>query len=327
MSVQVSKTAPGKINLFFAVGDVQENGYHPVASLYSSVSLIEKVTVSVGSSQGISQSVSIAEGSPLAEMEASGAFDIASVPLDEKNLAYRGALAVIDAQGLSVEDVSLHLHIEKAVPVAGGMGGGSADAAAAMAAVNEYLVRTGIVATELSAERLLELAAPLGADVPFALQGGISVGLGVGDQLKPVELPEATQPLHLVMVPASFGLSTPHVFAELDRGRAVGDYLSTDGLEVPEALIEALQAQSAPVARVYEIARYIENDLAAPACALAPALKKTLAIQHEGIISSFVSGSGPTIAFLMDSAESAHQLEAALKRKGRFAVAVEAPIK
>ncbi|WP_445610555.1 GHMP family kinase ATP-binding protein, partial [Escherichia coli] len=95
--------------------------------------------------------------------------------LDEKNLAYRGALAVIDAQGLSVEAVSLHLHIEKAVPVAGGMGGGSADAAAAMAAVNEYLVRTDVVATELSGERLLELAAPLGADVPFALQGGISV--------------------------------------------------------------------------------------------------------------------------------------------------------
>ncbi|WP_346845117.1 4-diphosphocytidyl-2C-methyl-D-erythritol kinase [uncultured Rothia sp.] len=322
MSIEVSRQAPGKVNLFFAVGDAQPNGYHPVASLYAAVSLYERVTVSESSLPGISQSVSISEDSPLSEMEQAGDFDLASVPLDERNLAYRAAMAVLDVQGISLDSVALHLHMEKAVPVAGGMGGGSADAAATLLAVNDFLKDSGAVETALSMERLLEVAASLGADVPFAVQGGIAVGLGIGDDLTAVDLPAEIEPLHLVLIPASFGLSTPAVFAELDRGRAAGEYPLPGELVVPVGLLDALQTFSQPRERAQKIARFIENDLAAPACTLAPELLDTLCIGEDRALVSFVSGSGPTIVFLMESADSAKNLEIELKKRHIFAVAV-----
>ena len=125
MSVSVKATAPGKVNLYFAVGPLKSDGYHDVASLYAAVDILETVTLTETDAPGMSQSMSVAHGSPVAQQMELGAFDPSVVPLDHTNLAYRGAAAVLDEAGLSPADVCLNLHIEKAVPVAGGMGGGS----------------------------------------------------------------------------------------------------------------------------------------------------------------------------------------------------------
>lgn len=297
MTLSVSATAPGKVNLYFAVGPLREDGYHEVASLYAATDVLERVTISSAHEPGIAQSMSVAEGSPVAEQVAAGAFDPAVVPLDESNLAYRGAAAVVAAQGLDIQDVAVQLHIDKAVPVAGGMGGGSADAAAAMKAMNDYLVQAGLAAEHLGLERLLELAAPLGADVPFALLGGLAVGTGVGDKLTPIEVPEGVEPLKFGFVPSTAGLSTPAVFRELDAGRAAGRYPAADAtLQVPQELIDLLTSAEPLQKRLPAIAGLLRNDLAAPAVELLPELAETLEKTNAqpGAAVSFVSGSGPT---------------------------------
>ncbi|MGV3102473.1 GHMP family kinase ATP-binding protein [Rothia sp. 32237D007AR] len=304
MTLSVSATAPGKVNLYFAVGPVREDGYHEVASLYAATDVLERVTISSAQAPGITQSMSVVEGSPVAEQVAAGAFDPAVVPLDESNLAYRGAAAVLTEQGLGPVDVAVQLHIEKAVPVAGGMGGGSADAAAAMKAMNAYLVQAGLVAEPLALERLLELAAPLGADVPFALLGGLAVGTGVGDKLTPFEVPEGVEPLRFGFVPSTAGLSTPTVFRELDTGRAAGRYPAPDAtLQVPQELIGLLTSAEPLQKRLPAIAGLLRNDLAAPAVALLPELAETLeqATAQPSVSASFVSGSGPTTAVLKEN--------------------------
>lgn len=299
MTLSVSATAPGKVNLYFAVGPLREDGYHEVASLYAATDVLERITISSAHEPGIAQSMSVAEGSPVAEQVVAGAFDPAVVPLDESNLAYRGAAAVVAAQGLDIQDVAVQLHIDKAVPVAGGMGGGSADAAAAMKAMNDYLVQAGLAAEALGLERLLELAAPLGADVPFALLGGLAVGTGVGDKLTPIEVPEGVEPLKFGFVPSTTaGLSTPAVFKELDAGRAAGRYPAPDAtLQMPQELIDLLTSAEPLQKRLPAIAGLLRNDLAAPAVALLPELAETLeqAKAQFGVSASFVSGSGPTV--------------------------------
>lgn len=298
MTLSVSATAPGKVNLYFAVGPLREDGYHEVASLYAATDVLERVTISSAHEPGIAQSMSVAEGSPVAEQVAAGAFDPAVVPLDESNLAYRGVAAVVAAQGLDIQDVAVQLHIDKAVPVAGGMGGGSADLAAAMKAMNDYLVQAGLATELLGLERLLELAAPLGADVPFALLGGLAVGTGVGDKLTPIEVPEGVEPLKFGFVPSTAGLSTPSVFKELDAGRAAGRYPAPDvTLRVPQELLDLLTSAEPPQERLSAIAGLLRNDLAAPAVALLPELAETLeqAKAQFGVSASFVSGSGPTV--------------------------------
>lgn len=300
-NISVSATAPGKVNLYFAVGPLRQDGYHEVASLYAATDLLERVTIFSVDEPGIAQSMSVVEGSPVAEQVAAGAFDPAVVPLDESNLAYRGAAVVLAEWGLGPADVAVGLHIEKAVPVAGGMGGGSADAAAAMKAMDGYLVQAGLVAGSLGLERMVELAAFLGADVPFALVGGLAVGAGVGDQLTPIEVPEGGEPLGFGFVPAGAGLSTPAVFAELDAGRAVGRYPAADAvLQVPQELVDLLVSVEPLQKRLPLIVGFLRNDLAAPALGLLPELAETLRKVEAwpGVAASFISGSGPTVACL-----------------------------
>lgn len=297
----VSATAPGKVNLYFAVGPLRADGYHEVASLYAATDVLERVTITTAREPGIAQSLSVAPGSPVAQQVSVGAFDPAEVPLDATNLAYRGAEAVLAEQGLAPADVAVQLHIEKAVPVAGGMGGGSADAAAAMKAMNSYLLQAQLVAESVSAERLLELAAPLGADVPFALVGGLAVGTGAGEKLTPIDVPEGVAPLQFGFIPSVAGLSTPAVFKELDAGRAAGRYPAPSAeLEVPPKLCEALTSRAPLADRLPLIAPLLRNDLAAPAVTLLPELAGTLAsaaAESQAAV-SFVSGSGPTVVYI-----------------------------
>lgn len=321
--VEVTATAPGKVNLYFAVGDVQSDGYHPVASLYAAVSLREVVVARVSEQPGIALSMDVPEDSVLAQMEANGDFDRDSVPLDERNLAYKAAVAVLEAQGLSSETRGMHLQITKNVPVAGGMAGGSADAAATLKAVNQLIHDAGWVDAALDTDELMRLASGLGADVPFCLLGGFAVGYGTGTELTPVEAPYGGRALHVVMVLNTRGLSTPEVFAELDRGRAEGRYRAAGKLEVPETLIEALLNTTDLTTRLTALAAALRNDLGGPALALAPELVETVNLQDDSIVAGFVSGSGPTVALLMRSEEGAQRLVAELAKQRRYAIAVK----
>ncbi|MFV4914470.1 4-(cytidine 5'-diphospho)-2-C-methyl-D-erythritol kinase, partial [Microbacterium lacticum] len=146
--------APGKINVFFDVGDVQPDGYHDVASVYQAVSLYEDVWVRRGETDAVA---------------VTGDVDVSGVPRDASNLAVRAARLVAARAGYTG---GIRIDIHKGVPVAGGMGGGSADAAATLVAVNELLD------AHLTPAQLQELGAQLGADVPFAVLGGTAVGTG-----------------------------------------------------------------------------------------------------------------------------------------------------
>ena len=121
--LETQAKAPGKVNLYLAVGKPREDGYHPLATLFSSVNIYETVTARDGQKPGITLSLNIVPDSLVDQQHRAGEFDPAEVPLNEKNLAYRAAVAMAQAHGLTVNDLNLHLHIDKAVPVAGGMAG------------------------------------------------------------------------------------------------------------------------------------------------------------------------------------------------------------
>ena len=301
----VKVRAPGKINAFFRAGPLRADGYHAVASTYLAVSRYEEVAVTARpGTPAASVTVSIGPGSTLAPET------LAGMPLDGRNLAARAALLVAD---LAEKPSGVHIEITKHVPVAGGMGGGSADAAATLVAC-DALWHTGLTREELS-----HLGAELGADVPFALLGGAAVGLGIGDQLTAALAPS---PLHWVLVPADFGLSTPLVYATLDKLRDAAGVAAEDPGEVEAGVLAALRA-----ADPHALARWLHNDLQAAAESLAPSLSTVLARGTGlGALASLVSGSGPTVAFLAAGADHAQELAAALADAGHEAWAVEGPV-
>ncbi len=301
----VKVRAPGKINAYFQAGPLRPDGYHAVASTYLAVSRYEEVAVtSRPGTPATDITVSISPASTLPP-EA-----LAGIPLDDGNLAVKAALLVAD---LAEKPCGVHIEITKHVPIAGGMGGGSADAAAALVAADS-LWHTG-----LSREELSRLGAELGADVPFALLGGAAVGLGIGDELTAALAPV---PLHWVLVPANFGLSTPQVYGTLDRLRAAAGYEAPEPEQVAAGVLTALRA-----ADPQSLAPWLHNDLQPAALELAPELAAVLA-EGEGLgaLASLVSGSGPTLAFLAADAGHARALAAALEDAGHQAWAVEGPV-
>lgn len=276
--------APGKINVFMKVGALQDDGYHDVATAYQAISLYEEV---------------YARPADDFSVRFSGPIDTSGLATDGSNLAIRAArllARVADYRG------GVALEIEKHVPIAGGMGGGSADAAATLVAC-DHLWGTG-----LSRDELHDLAAELGADVPFALMGGTAVGTGRGDQLSPA-LAQGT--FHWVLALADVGLSTPEVYAELDRHRERHVHDIAPAPEQPTVDIEVLQALRAGDA--HQLAEYLYNDLQAPALHLEPSLAATLETgELQGALAGIVSGSGPTVAFLAADQDAALELQVAL---------------
>jgi 4-diphosphocytidyl-2-C-methyl-D-erythritol kinase len=276
--------APAKINLHLSVGPMRRDGYHDVATAYHAVSLHDEVIAS--DSDGLAVSVSAGTGVPVED-----------VPQDPSNLAASAAMALARHVGRS-PDVALH--ITKGIPVAGGMAGGSADAAAALVAC-DALWGTGLSRGELSA-----LGAQVGSDVPFSLTGGTAIGTGRGEVLAPVL---ARGRFQWVAALADGGLSTPDVYAECDRLR--------EGHEVPEPrvrsdLMAALRAGDADA-----LGAALHNDLEEAACSLRPALRQTLDTGRvAGALGAIVSGSGPTVVFLARSAEHAIDIAVALSATG-----------
>jgi 4-diphosphocytidyl-2-C-methyl-D-erythritol kinase len=293
---RVHVRAPGKLNVFFEVGDVQDDGYHDVASAYQAVSLYEDLWAE----PALDFTVSIR-----------GTVDVAGVPSDDRNLALRAARLVAQRIG---HTGGVHLDIVKHVPVAGGMGGGSADAAAALVACD------ALWGADLGSAELHRLAARLGADVPFALMGGTAIGTGRGDQLSPAL---AQGRFEWVVVTRPDGLSTPEVYAHLDSLRTRPDIAPPRKTpDVDPGVLQALRAGDP-----HALAAHTRNDLEAAAVSLRPALGDVLRLgRASGALAGFVSGSGPTLAFLCADATAALDLQVTLSAAGHTALHVHGPV-
>lgn len=280
----VTVRAPAKVNLRLAVGPARADGYHDLVNVFQAVSLFDEVTVTPGPPG--------AEPGPVVvSVDGDRPWDTARVPLDADNLAARAVSLLALETGVRT---GVRVHLRKAIPVAGGMAGGSADAAAALVAC-DTLWGTGV-----PRRRLTELAAELGSDVPFPLLGGTAVGTGRGEVLAPVDAPET---FHWVFALADGGLSTAAVFAEYDRLRPDAPAPRRD----PE-LLAALADGDA-----HRLGAALANDLQRAAFSLRPELAATIGAGRDaGALGAVVSGSGPTCAFLAESAAHARELAAAL---------------
>jgi 4-diphosphocytidyl-2-C-methyl-D-erythritol kinase len=279
--VSVTVRVPAKVNVQLAVGGARPDGFHDLANVFLAVGLYDEVTATPA-------------GALTVTCEGPGADQ---VPLDRTNLAARAALALAERHGL---DPAVHLHIAKDIPVAGGMAGGSADAAGALVACDT------LWGTNTSRDELLAICAELGSDVPFSLVGGAALGTGRGERLRPLDVGGT---FHWVFAAADGGLSTPAVYREFDRLH--------EGTAVPEPapsqeLLDALAKGDAAA-----LAGALFNDLQPAALSLFPSLAGTLAEgRAAGALAALVSGSGPTTAFLVRDAESADRVAEALLASG-----------
>jgi 4-diphosphocytidyl-2-C-methyl-D-erythritol kinase len=280
---RVTVRAPAKVNLALLVGPPRADGYHDLVSVFHAVSLYDELVARPA-----------AEGSVLLDVHGQQAH---VVPLDETNLAVRAARLLADYAGV---DAGVALSITKGIPVAAGMAGGSADAAAALVACD------ALWGTGLGREELGTLAGRLGADVPFALIGGTTVGTGRGDRLTPA-LARGTY--HWVFALSDEGLSTQAVYHELDRLRGRNPVPRPT---VPGAVMTALRSGDATA-----LGQALRNDLERAVCALRPRLRFVLEAGRDlGALGAVVSGSGPTCAFVARDDEHALDLAVGLTATG-----------
>lgn len=283
----ISVRAPAKINLYLAVSPPQPDGYHNLTTVFLAVGLFDTVTVSsVAAGDGLSLTVT----GP----------DSADVPVDETNLAWRAAVLLAQRCGIGADaDIS----IEKQIPVAAGLAGGSADAAATLVALD------GLWGTAMERDQLSELAAELGSDVPFSLHGHVALGTGRGEQLSPVLTRGRTG---WVLGIARSGLSTRAVYAELDRLRG---QRPVPGAQDATSVLTALRREDPEL-----LSRALANDLSAAAVSLRPELRRALRAGEEtGALAALISGSGPTVAYLARDTEHAITVAARLSAEGLFA--------
>lgn len=294
----VHARAPGKINVFLKVGALDDSGYHDVAIAYQAVSLYEDVRAYPADDFSVTTT---------------GTVDISRVPNDASNIAIKAALLLARTTGYRG---GVRLEIEKHVPVTGGMGGGSADAAATLLACDT------LWGTQVPREQMLELAAQLGADVPFAFTGGTAIGTGRGDQLSPAL---AKGQFQWVLALADFGLSTPAVYKELDdhRLRNAQDIFPAElAPSVDSEVLQALRAGDP-----HMLAETLYNDLQAPALHLEPSLSAVLELGEEnGALAGIISGSGPTVAFLAADLDNALELQIALSAAQLMVVRATGPV-
>ncbi|WP_113701981.1 4-(cytidine 5'-diphospho)-2-C-methyl-D-erythritol kinase [Nonomuraea lactucae] len=291
----VTVQVPAKVNVQLSVGPLRDDGYHDLVNVFHAVSIFDEVVAKE------SDSITVSVVGEWADQ----------VPVDDGNLAIQAARALAKHAGRTY---GAHLVIEKSIPVAGGMAGGSADAAGALVACNE------LWGLGLPFEDLLEIAGDLGSDVPFSLMGGTAIGTGRGEQLSELATGGV---FHWVFAVAEGGLSTADVYAQCDRLR------EAEGAEVPwpqvdDALLAALRTGDAPT-----LGARLANDLQPAALSLRPELAHTLeAGRAAGALGVIVSGSGPTCAFLASDADHAGHLATTLSQlpSCRTALAAHGPV-
>jgi 4-diphosphocytidyl-2-C-methyl-D-erythritol kinase len=277
----VTVRVPGKVNVYLGVGPREFSGYHELATIFQAVGIYDEVTVSAADSLTISGLGQFAD----------------QIPTDETNLAWKAAELVARACG---EEPNIHIQIDKSIPIAAGMAGGSADAAATLVACDAYW-NAGIPRDQLDA-----MAATLGSDVPFMLHGGCALGVGRGDVLSPVMIRGS---FHWVFATFDEGLSTAQIYEKTDEMRGL-DF--EDEPEVPTELLSALARGDAPA-----LGRLLHNDLQLAATTSRPQLGRVLEQGIDsGALGAIISGSGPTCAFLVRDESSAIDLVLALKASG-----------
>ena len=297
--------APAKVNVHLRVGPLRTDGFHELQTVYLAVSLFD--TVTARPSEGLSLNVR-GEGSAAGRGPA-------SVPSDRRNLVWQAAELLARHAGISAD---AHLEVDKSIPAAAGLAGGSADAAATLVALD------ALWGTRATRGDLAGLAAQLGSDVPFSLLGGVALGTGRGEQLSPVL---ARRRWDWVLGIAGEGLSTPTVYAQLDSLRAEGRVESVAAGHTGDAAEPVIAAlRSGPASA---LAATLGNDLQAPALRLRPELRRALkAAAEAGARAALVSGSGPTVAALAEDEDAAVKLAATLAGVGVFRTvrAVHGPV-
>lgn len=306
MTREISVRAHGKVNLHLGVGDLLDDGYHELVTVFQSLSLSDTVTLVIDDDDLVTQ------GSIVDNLSVTG-LDAESVPVDATNLAWQAVDKVVDAYRRSyvlenTPRVSIQIH--KGIPTAGGMAGGSADAAAALLATHTLLSQKQ---PSLHPAHLDDLAAELGSDVPFTLHGGTMLGTGRGERLTPML---SRGEYHWALVFATKGLSTPAVFDRLDKlreeGHTIGPSLGTSDL-----------AQSLIAGDATGVARSLVNDLQQPAISLRPDIARTLEMgRRAGALAAVLSGSGPTCAFLCSSELHARDVLDDLLAEGAYSGAI-----
>ena len=283
---------PAKVNLQLSVGPLGSDGYHEVTTVFQAISLFDDVTVATalpGSGITISITGETSKG----------------VPTDSSNLAIKAAQLMAKTYDLPPD---LIIKLKKEIPVAGGMAGGSADAAGVIVGLDS-LFELGI-----SRDEMESVGSKIGADVPFSICGGVAIGTGRGDQITPAL---AKGSYNWVLALSGQGLSTPSVYQECDRLR---EGLSIATPQVSEPLMQALRAGDAKA-----LGKALSNELQSAACSLRPALRLVLDVGVDyGALGGIVSGSGPTVAFLVTDAEHAMDLTVALSSSGVVSSVVRA---
>jgi 4-diphosphocytidyl-2-C-methyl-D-erythritol kinase len=283
---------PAKVNLQLSVGPLGSDGYHEVITVFQAISLFDDVSVAtapVGNGLTIDISGQTSSG----------------VPADSSNLAIRAAELMIKTYDLPTD---LVIKLKKEIPVAGGMAGGSADAAGVIVGLDS-LFELG-----LSRDEMESVGSKIGSDVPFSICGGVAIGSGRGDQITPAL---AKGNYFWVLALSGQGLATPSVYQECDRLR---EGLSITTPQVSEPLMQALRAGDAKA-----LGKSLSNDLQSAACSLRPALRLVLDVGVDyGALGGIVSGSGPTVAFLVSSDEHAMDLTVALSASGVVSSVVRA---
>ncbi|MDA9796781.1 4-(cytidine 5'-diphospho)-2-C-methyl-D-erythritol kinase [Aquiluna sp.] len=277
-------SAPGKINLFFEVGPLRPDGFHSVTSIYQSLAIRQRVGVTPAETWVVTTTGEL----PTEQLNL--------VPKGEENLVVIAAKKLAEFAGIEAQP--MRFETIKQVPVAAGLAGGSADAAAALLALNEHW-SLGVEMTELS-----EVAAKVGSDVPFALLGGTALGVDTGIELERLsDMPTK----HIVLLVSPHGLGTKEVFGEFDRLSPNGEMSLS-----PEEAKAALSNGTLPIGK---------NALWGPAVDLRPELA-----QYAGLVSGqqgFLTGSGPTLYFLTDTKEQADEVAAKLSDLGHFTISTQ----
>jgi len=283
---------PAKVNLQLSLGPLGSDGFHEVTTVFQAISLFDDVTVATApDGDGIKISISGQTSS--------------GVPADSSNLAVKAAELMIKNYDLPTD---LIIKLNKEIPVAGGMAGGSADAAGVIVGLDS-LFELG-----LSRDEMEIVGSKIGSDVPFSICGGVAIGTGRGDQITPA-LSKGIY--NWVLALSGQGLSTPSVYQECDRLR---EGLSISAPLVSEPLMQALRAGDAKA-----LGKALTNELQPAACSLRPALRLVLDVGIDyGALSGIVSGSGPTVAFLVSDDEHAMDLTVALSASGVVSSVVRA---
>jgi 4-diphosphocytidyl-2-C-methyl-D-erythritol kinase len=271
--------APAKINLLLGVGAPRADGYHTLVTVYQALSLYDDLTVRAADELTV-------------ETEVARYIDASHLPAPGHNIVDRAAAALAAHHG---RPVGGHVRIDKSIPVAGGLAGGSADGAAALLALDR------LHGLGTSDPDLFGLAAGLGSDVPFALLGGTALGEGHGEAVTPAD---DAGSWWWVVVPSADGMSTPAVYRRYDELRP--DLPAVPG--PPEAILAAL-ASGDP----RRLAEALHNDLERAAFDLRPDLAVLVAEGVDaGALRGLLSGSGPTCVFLCESADHARAVAGAL---------------